>query len=115
MLPKSASLAAVAATPYFGLMFLFAARGAFAVSDTVKITAADGQSVLVTQDGFDGEAVDNYTEYDARHYKWVRSAPELSGGPRVKDSNCRLKAATEGLQLTCGNKILVVGPEDAVE
>ncbi|WP_426767027.1 hypothetical protein ACP3TD_09575 [Pseudarthrobacter sp. 1G09] len=95
-------------------MFLFAAFGAFGVSDTMKITAVDGQSVLVTQDGFDGEAVDIYTEYDAYHYQWVRSVPELSGGPRVKDLDCQLGSTDGVLRLTCGNTALVVDLEDAV-
>ncbi len=107
-------VAAVACLPYFGLVFLFAAFGAFGISDTMKITAVDGQSVLVTQDGFDGDAVDVYTEYDAYHYKWVRSVPELSGGPRVKDLDCQLGSTDSFLTLTCGNTTLVVDLEDAV-
>ncbi|WP_314213309.1 hypothetical protein [Pseudarthrobacter equi] len=89
-------------------MLLFSGLGALGVSDTMKITAADGRSVLVTQDGFDGDAVDIYTEYDAHHYKWIRSAPELSGGPRVKDQHCQLNDAITGLQLTCGVHTLVL-------
>lgn len=99
--------AVAAAVPYFGLMFLFACLGAFGIGDTVKITAADGQSVLITQDGFDGDSVDIYTEHDELHYKRARSAPEISGWPRVKDQNCRLDAASE-LQLTCGGTTFVV-------
>jgi hypothetical protein len=104
----AAGVAGVACVPYFGLMLLFAGLGAFGVTDTKKNTAADGQSVLVTQDGFDGDAVDIYTEYDAYHYKWIRSAPEFSGGPRVKDQHCQLNDAITGLQLTCGVHTLVL-------
>jgi hypothetical protein len=105
-------VAAVAAVPYFGLMFLFAALGAFGIGDAVKITAADGQSVLVTQDGFDGDTVDIYTQHDELHYKRVRSAPEISGWPRVKDQNCRLDSAGDELRLICGEKRLVVEEEE---
>ncbi|MCQ6272839.1 hypothetical protein M8J71_20485 [Pseudarthrobacter sp. R1] len=102
------AVAVAAAVPYFGLIFLFACLGAFGIGDTVKITAADGQSVLVTQDGFYGDSVDIYSEHDEHHYKWVRSAPEISGWPRVKDQNCRLDTASGELRLTCGVTTLVV-------
>lgn len=70
--------AAVATLPFVGIMFLFAYFGAFGLGDTVKVIAADGQSVLITQDGFDGDSVEIYTEHDEHHYKPVRSAPEIS-------------------------------------
>ena len=98
----------IAALPYFGLTFLFAYFGAFGIGDTVKITAADGRSVLITQDGFDGDSVDIYTEHDELHYKRVRSAPEFTGRPRVKDQNCQLDTASGELRLTCGATTLVV-------
>lgn len=110
----STGVAAAAAVPYFGLVFLFAALGAYGINETVKVTATDGQSVLVTQDGFDGDTVHIYTEHDELHYKRVRNAPELSGWPRVKDQNCRLEAAAgEELRLKCGDKTLMVVPEEA--
>ncbi|MDQ0672990.1 hypothetical protein QFZ36_000551 [Pseudarthrobacter siccitolerans] len=102
------AVAAAAAVPYFGLMFLFAFLGAFGIGDTVKVTAADGRSLLITQDGFDGDSVDIYTEHDGLHYKRVRSAPEFSGWPRVKDQNCQLNTAAGELRLTCGTTTLVV-------
>lgn len=67
--------AAAAAVPYLGLMFVFAVLGAFGIGDTVKITAAAGQSVLVTQDGSEGDSVDIYMQHDEYHYKRVRDAP----------------------------------------
>jgi MFS family permease len=100
--------AVAAAVPYFGLMFLFACLGAFGIGDTVKITAADGQSVLITQDGFDGDIVDIYTEYDELHYKRIPSTPDISRWPRVKDQNCQLETAGDQLKLTCGATTLVV-------
>lgn len=104
------TLAAVAAAvPYIGLIFVFAFLGAFGIGDTVKVTAADGRSVLITQDGFDGESVDIYIEHDGFHYKRVRSAPEISGWPRVKDQGCRLEAFGSELQLICGATRLDVG------
>ncbi|MDQ1058440.1 hypothetical protein QFZ23_002341 [Arthrobacter globiformis] len=104
----TAVAAVAAAVPYFGLMFLFAYFGAFGIGDTVKITAADGRSVLITQDGFDGDSVDIYTEQDEHRYKRVRSAPEISGWPRVTDQNCRLDTAGDQLRVTCGTKTLVL-------
>lgn len=74
-------VAATAAVPYLGLLFLFAALGAFGIGDTVKIVAADGTSVLVFQDGFDGDTVIIYTQHDEYHYKRVGDAPEISGWP----------------------------------
>jgi hypothetical protein len=105
-------VAATAAVPYLGLMFLFATLGAFGIGDTVKVVAADGTSVLVTQDWFDGDSVVIYTEHDELHYKRARDAPEISGGPRVKDQNCRLGSADGELRLTCGGKALIVVPEE---
>jgi hypothetical protein len=95
-------VAVTAAVPYFGLMFVFAALGAFGIGDTVKIVAADGTSVLVSQDGFGGDSVIIYTQHDEYHYKRVREAPEISGWPRVKDQDCQLDAAGQEMQLRCG-------------
>ncbi|MCY1675888.1 hypothetical protein OVA06_14440 [Pseudarthrobacter sp. SL88] len=103
----SAGVAAAAAVPYLGVVFVFAALGAFGVGDTVKITAVDGQSVLVTQDGFDGDSVAIYGQHDGFHYKRVRDASEISGWPRVKDRGCRLETAG-GPQLVCGTKMVAV-------
>jgi hypothetical protein len=47
--------------------------------DYVKVVAPDGQSVLVTQDDFDGDAVHIYPQHDDFTYKFVSPAPELSG------------------------------------
>lgn len=98
--------AAAAAVPYVGLIFIFAFLGALGIGDTIKVTAMDGQSVLITQDGFDGDSVDIYIEHDELHYKRARSAPEISGWPRVKDQGCRLDTAGDELQVTCGAKRL---------
>ncbi|GAA3406233.1 hypothetical protein [Pseudarthrobacter polychromogenes] len=106
-------VAAAAAVPYFALVFLFAALGAFGIGDTVKIVAADGTSVLVTQDGFGGDSAVLHTEHDEYHYKRVRDAPEISGWPRVKDQKCRLDSAGNELQLFCGDKTLLVAPDEA--
>lgn len=106
-------VAVAVAVPYFGVMLLFAALGAFGIGDTTKIVAADGTSVLVSQDGFDGDSVVIYAEHDEFHYKRVRDAPEIAGWPRVKDQDCRLQTAGNGLLLICGDKELKVYPEDA--
>ncbi|MGF9648892.1 hypothetical protein AAIH32_13005 [Pseudarthrobacter oxydans] len=104
--------AAAAAVPAFGLMLLFGALGAFGIGDTTKIVAADGRSVLVSQDGFDGDVVVIYTRHDDFHYRFAREAPEISGWPRVKDQNCRLDTAAGGeLKLSCGSKAVIVAEE----
>ena len=51
----------------------------------MKVVALDGQSVLITQDDFDGDVVNIFTEHDDFTYKFGREAPELTGWPRVKD------------------------------
>ncbi|MGX1162379.1 hypothetical protein FBY31_3563 [Arthrobacter sp. SLBN-100] len=102
--------AAAAAVPYSGLIFLFAALGAFGIGDTVKIVAEDGTSVLVSQDGFDGDSVVIYTEHDEFHYKRARDAPEISGGPRVKDQDCQL--TTAGGTLICGTTTVTTDQQE---
>ena len=102
------AVAAAAVVPYVGIIFVFAYLGAVGIGDTVKVVAADGRSVLITQDGFDGDSVDIYTEHDDLHYKRARSAPEISGWPRVKDQNCRLEAAGDELRLMCGATTFVL-------
>ncbi|MDQ0619200.1 hypothetical protein [Arthrobacter globiformis] len=94
-------MAAAAAVPYLTLVLLFAYLGAAGIGDVVKVQSADGQAVLITQDGFDGDMVDIYTGHDELRYKRVRSAPEIAGWPRVKDQDCGLETAN-GLQLVCG-------------
>lgn len=51
-----------------------------------------------------------YTQHDEYHYKRVHDAPEISRWPRFKDQNCRL-ATRDELQLTCGDKTLLVSPD----
>lgn len=109
----STAAAVAAAVPAFVLMLLFGAFGSFGVGDTVKVKAADGTSVLVSQDGFDGDSVVIYTQHDEFHYKRVRDAPEIAGWPRVKDRNCSLDSAGHELHLICGDKSLAVVPEEA--
>lgn len=104
----AAALAALAALPFAGVILVVAYLGAFGAGDTVKVVAADGQAVLVTQDGFDGDSVDIYRMQDEFHYKWARSAPEIAGWPRVKDQDCHLDTADGELLLTCGPTVLVV-------
>lgn len=103
-------LAAAASLPYLGIMLIFAIIGTVGVTDDVKVTAADGQSVLLVQDGFDGDSVDIYTQQDEFHYKWARRAYELGGWPRVADQDCRLDTNNKA-QLLCGAKALTVEQE----
>jgi MFS family permease len=105
----TAGLAAAAAVPYLALLLFFVFLTAAMSADYVRLEAADGQSVLITQDQFDGEAVDIYVRQDDTHYRWSRSAPELAGWPRVKDQNCRLDTVGGGLQLACKSGTLAIG------
>ncbi|MDQ0664437.1 hypothetical protein QFZ35_002935 [Arthrobacter ulcerisalmonis] len=100
-------VAVAAALPYLAITLTFALIGAVGLGDDVKIVATDGQSVLITQDGFDGDSVVIYTGHDEFHYKRTRDAPEIAGWPRVKDQGCRL-ATDDGLTLTCGATSLKV-------
>ncbi|WP_341392878.1 hypothetical protein [Arthrobacter sp. G119Y2] len=88
------------------LIFLIAAG----IEDQTRFEAATGQSVVVTQDAFDGDVVDIYTEHGGFHYVWNRSADELAGFPRVKDRNCELAAADKVLLLSCGAETVTVVP-----
>lgn len=106
------AVGAAAAAPCLGVVFAFAVLGATGIGDTVRLEAADGRSVLVTQDGFDGDVVDIYTEYGSFRYKWARSAPELSGWPRVTDQACRLDAGEPGLRLVCGDKTMGIDVQE---
>ena len=101
-------LAAAAAVPYLALFLFFAILTAAIASDYVRVDASGGQSVLITQDHFDGHSVDIYTRHDDTHYRRNRSAPELAGWPRVKDQNCRLAAVGDELQLTCSSGTVVI-------
>jgi hypothetical protein len=103
-------LGAALGLPYLALVFLFASLGAIGFNDYVKFQADDGRSVLVTQDGFDGDLVSIYSEYDDFHYVLNQSADELSGFPRVKNRDCHLAAAEARLVLTCGTETVTVEP-----
>ncbi|WP_133831645.1 hypothetical protein [Arthrobacter sp. AG258] len=103
---------AAAAATCFGVVAVFALLEATGIGDTVRLEAVDGRSVLVTQDGFDGDVVDIYTENGSFYYKWARSAPELSGWPRVKDRECRLDAGEAVLLLVCGEKTVEIDVEE---
>ena len=65
---------------------------------------------MVTQDGFDGDGMDIYTEHGKFHYVRNRDANELGGFPRVKDRNCELAAAEDTLLFTCGTQTVTVVP-----
>lgn len=49
------------------MVVLGAYLGAAGIGDDVELKAPTGQSVLVTQNGFDGDAVTIYTRYDEFH------------------------------------------------
>lgn len=101
-------LAAAAAVPYLALFLFFAILAAAMASAYVKVDAPGGQSVLITQDHFDGDSVDIYTRHDDTHYRRNRSAPELAGWPRVEDQNCSLVAVGDELQLSCSSGTVVI-------
>lgn len=105
-----ACVGAALALPCLALLILFALLGALGFRDYVEFQAADGRSVLVTQDGFDGDIVLIYTEYDDFHYVQNRQATELSGLPRVKNRDCQLAAVETRLVLTCGTETVTVEP-----
>ncbi|WP_354179330.1 hypothetical protein [Arthrobacter sp. UYP6] len=75
-----------------------------------RFEAANGQSIVVTQDGFDSDSVDIYTEHGRFHYVWNRQATELSGVPRLRNRHCQLTAAEGKLLLNCGTESVTVTP-----
>lgn len=105
-----AGLAVAAAAPYLDIILIFAFLGAVGIGDDARITAGDGSSVLISQDGFDGDRVVIYVQQDDYHYKRVRDAPEIAGWPRVKDRICRLETG-EATTLICGDVALTVAPQ----
>lgn len=109
-----ACAAAILAAPYLAVVVLFAYLGAVGIGDDVELTTADGQSVLVTQDGFDGDVVEIYTKYDQFHYVMNRRADELAGFPRVKDRDCHLVALDGRLRLTCGADSVIINRADSL-
>jgi len=106
----AACAGSILAVPYLAVVVLVAYFGAVGIGDKVELEAADGQSVLVTQDGFDGDAVEIYTKYDEFHYVRNGPADELAGFPRVKDRDCQLLATDAGLRLTCGAESVTINP-----
>jgi uncharacterized membrane protein YhaH (DUF805 family) len=104
---------AALALPCLALVFLLALLSTIGFGEYVEFHAADGQSVLVTQDGFDGDIVWIYTEYDDFHYVQNRQATELSGLPRVKNRDCQLAAVEPRLVLSCGTETATIDPSPA--
>ncbi|MCC3264814.1 hypothetical protein [Arthrobacter gengyunqii] len=102
--------AAVVASPFVLLTALLVFMIAAGIGDQTRFEAPNGQSVVVTQDGFDGDGVDIYTEHGIFHYVRNRDANELGGFPRVKDRNCELTAAENTLLFTCGTETVTVVP-----
>lgn len=107
----SACAASILAAPYLAVVVLVAYLGAAGIGDVVELKAPAGQSVLVTQDGFDGDVVTIYTRYDEFHYVMHRSAEELAGFPRVKDRDCHLVAMDGSLRLTCGEDSVTINAQ----
>lgn len=101
---------AVVASPFVLLTALVVFLIAAGIGDQTRFEAPNGESIVVTQDGFDGDSVSVYTEHGRFHYVWNRQAGELSGFPRVKDRDCDLIAAEEKLLLTCGADTVTVVP-----
>lgn len=106
----AACAVAILAAPYLAVVVLFAYLAAMGIGDDVELTAATGQSVLVTQDGFDGDVVVIYTKYDRLHYVMHSRADELAGFPRVKDRDCHLVDLDGRLRLTCGADSVIINP-----
>ena len=102
--------AAVAASPFVLLTALVIFLLAAGIGDQTRFEAPNGQSIVVTQDGFDGDSVSIYTQHGRFHYVWNRQADELGGFPRVKDRNCELSAAENALLFTCGTETVTVVP-----
>ena len=103
------SLAALV-SPLLALSLFFAFLIAAGIGDQTRFEADDGQSVVLTQDGYDGDSVSVYTEHGSFHYVYNRRAGELSGFPRVKDQACELIASEGTLLLTCETGTVTINP-----
>jgi len=106
----TACAGSILAAPYLAAVVLVAYSGAAGIGDHVELEAPTGQSVLVTQDGFDGDVVEIFTKYDEFHYVRHGSADELAGFPRIKDRDCQLLATDARLRLTCGADSVTIDP-----
>jgi hypothetical protein len=92
-------IACVTGTLYLLVLCWFALLGAGAEGTQTVVSADDGTTVMITQDGFDGDVV-NF--YDPGHgWEWVRR-PEIARlDPR--DGPCALSIIDAStLSLTCG-------------
>ena len=106
----TAFAAAVVVSPLVLLTALLVFLLAAGIGDQTRFEASNGQSIVVTQDGFDGDSVAIYTEHERFHYVRNRQAYELGGFPRVKDRDCELVSDEEALQLTCGAETVAILP-----
>lgn len=107
----SACAAFILVAPYLAVVVMVAYLGAAGIGDDVELKAPSGESVLVTQDGFDGDVVTIYTRYDEFHYVMRGSADELAGFPRVKDRDCHLVTMDSSLRLTCGEDSVTINAQ----
>jgi hypothetical protein len=77
-------VAAAAAVPFFCLIFLLAALGAFGLVTPLRLWPRMEPRCSCPR--MASTAICRiYTQYNALHYKRVRDAPEISTWPRVKD------------------------------
>lgn len=105
-----AALAVLLALAVFVLTFIFGFAFAVGITDYVHFRSEDGTSLLVSQDGFDGDSVGFYTKYDTFHYVGASAVNSPSDMGRIANLDCQLTRSAELLHLTCGSDVVEIDP-----
>lgn len=108
ILASSVVLAAVAAGLVWLLLLgvLFLSAGA---RDYLTVRSAEGQTVIVSQDNFDGDLVSLWVPHSTFFfYQPTNGGNELSGSEAVMQGDCELDSSGNNLLLTCGTTLLPI-------
>jgi hypothetical protein len=107
ILASSVVLAAVAASLVWLLLLviLFLSAGA---RDYLTVRSAEGQTVIVSQDNFDGDMVSIWVPHSTFFYRPSDAGRELSGSEAVMQGDCELDSSGNDLLLTCGSTLVPI-------
>ena len=76
--------------------------------DYLTVRSADGQTVIVSQDNFDGDLVSLWVPHSTFFYQPTNGGNELSGSEAVMQGDCELDRSGNNLLLTCGTTLLPI-------
>jgi hypothetical protein len=107
ILASSVVLAAIAAGLVWLLLLgvLFLSAGA---RDYLTVRSAEGQTVIVSQDNFDGDMVSLWVPHSTFFYRPTDAGDELSGSEAVMQGDCALESSGNNLLLTCGSTLVPI-------